>query len=165
MATMSRPSDGVIEPIPISLISGRYLLFDINTVTHLRRAHNICGVLMGTIPQIPQQNVFLGLPVELLPEEAKLLVEKEVAYIVDDARWHRDKFRSMITGSDETGVSDRKAYLASLRAQGRKARVAAEVTQAKRAEKGLAKQAILRASKEKKQKESKDITPDRKSVV
>lgn len=158
MATMAQPSDGVIEPIPISLISGRYLLFDIDTVTHLRRAHNICGVLMGTIPQIPQQNVFLGLPVELLPEEARLLVEKEVAYIVDDARWHRDKFRSMATGSD-AGASDRKAYLASLRAQGRKARVAAEEIQAKRAERGLAKQAILRASKEKKEK-SKTITSE-----
>lgn len=160
MATMAQPSDGVIEPIPISLISGRYLLFDIDTVTHLRRAQNICGVLMGTIPQIPQQNVFLGLPVELLPEEAKLLVEKEVAYIVDDARWHRDKFRAMAAGTESAAADDRKAYLASLRAQGRKARVAAEVIQAKRAEKGLAKQAILRASKEKKQKESKDITSE-----
>lgn len=149
MANMTAPSDGVIEPIPISLISGRYLLFDIDTVTHLRRTHNICGVLMGTIPQIPQQNVFLGLPVELLPEEAKLLVEKEVAYVVDDASWHRDKFRSMAAGKDDAGVSDRKAYLASLRAQGRKARLAAEVIQAKRAEKGLAKQAVLRAKKEK----------------
>lgn len=155
---MTTPSDGVIEPIPISLISGRYLLFDIDTVTHLRRAHNICGVLMGTIPQIPQQNVFLGLPVELLPEEAKLLVEKEVAYVVDDARWHRDKFRFMVADRDDAGVSDRTAYLASLRAQGRKARLSAEVIQAKRAEKGLAKQAVLRAKKEK--EKSKIITSE-----
>lgn len=163
MANMTAPSDGVIEPIPISLISGRYLLFDIDTVTHLRRAHNICGVLMGTIPQIPQQNVFLGLPVELLPEEAKLLVEKEVAYVVDDARWHRDKFRSMSAGKDDAGVGDRKAYLASLRAQGRKARLAAEIIQAKRAEKGLAKQAVLRAKKEK--EKSKIITSEDTSVT
>ena len=162
MTSMTPPSDGIMEPIPISLISGRYLLFDIDTVTHLRRAHNICGVLMGTIPQIPQQNVFLGLPVELLPEEAKLLVEKEVAYVVDDAKWHRDKFRSMASGTDDAGVGDRKAYLASLRAQGRKARLAAEVIQAKRAEKGLAKQAVLRAKKEK--EKSKNISPEDNSV-
>lgn len=118
---------------------------------------------MGTIPQIPQQNVFLGLPVELLAEEAKLLVEKEVAYVVDDARWHRDKFRSMASGTDDAGVGDRKAYLASLRAQGRKARLAAEVIQAKRAEKGLAKQAVLRAKKEK--EKSKTITSEDTSVT
>ncbi len=153
MAATTTPSGAVMEPIPISLISGRYLLFDIDTVTYLRRIHNTCGVLMGTIPQIPQQNVFLGLPVELLPEEARLLVQKEVAYIVDDASWHRNKLRGMSSGVTDAGVSDRKSYLASLRAEGRRARVAAEKIQGKRAEKGLAKQAMLKAQKEKKKAE------------
>lgn len=131
----------VTEPIPISFISGRYLLFDINVVTYLRRTHHICGVLIGSIPQIPQQNVFLGLPVELLPEEAKLLVEKEVAYIVDDVSWHRENFRTL-------AGEDRRKYLESLRSAGRKCRRAAEELQQKRAERGIAKQAILRASKD-----------------
>ncbi|KAF1982202.1 SEN34 subunit of tRNA-splicing endonuclease [Aulographum hederae CBS 113979] len=78
----------VVEPIPISLVSSRYLLYDINVISYLRRAHNISGVLIGTLPQTPHQNVFLGLPLELLPEEARLLVEKNVAYIVDDAAAH-----------------------------------------------------------------------------
>lgn len=138
---MTSPGNSVTEPIPISMISGRYLLFDINVVTYLRRTHHVCGVLIGSIPQIPQQNVFLGLPVELLPEEAKLLVEKEVAYIVDDASWHREKF-STLAGKD------RRKYLDSLRAEGRKARKIAEEISQKRAEKGLAKQALLRASKD-----------------
>jgi tRNA-splicing endonuclease subunit Sen34 len=133
--------DIVTEPIPISFISGRYLLFDINVVTYLRRTHHICGVLIGSIPQIPQQNVFLGLPVELLPEEAKLLVEKEVAYIVNDVSWHREKF-STLAGED------RRKYLESLRSEGRKSRRVAEELQQKRAERGLAKQAMLRASKD-----------------
>ena len=52
--------DSPILPIPISYVSGRYLLFSIDAVTYLRREHHICGVLVGTLPQIPQQNVFLG---------------------------------------------------------------------------------------------------------
>ena len=147
---MAQPSDSVIEPIPISCISGRYLVFDIDVVTHLRKKHNICGVLTGSIPQIPQQNVFLGIPLQLLPEEAKLLVHKEVAYIVGDAKWHIDKFRALATGSTDRGAYlDRRVYLDSLRAEGLKARQHAEEVAAKKTELGLAKQAMLRAKKEK----------------
>jgi tRNA-splicing endonuclease subunit Sen34 len=131
----------VTEPIPISLVAGRYLLFDANVVTYLRRTYNICGVLIGSIPQIPQQNVFLGLPVELLPEEVKLLVRKEAAYIVDAAAWHQEKF-STLKGAD------RKAYLESLRSEGRRAQKIAEENTQKRVARGLAKQALLKASKE-----------------
>lgn len=138
---MALPGDMVTEPVPISLISGRYLLFDVNVATYLRRNHHICGVLSGSIPQIPQQNVFLGLPVELLPEEAKFLAERKVAYIVDDAAWHREKFVAL-------KGDDRKQYLEYLRSEGRKARILAEEMQQKRAELGLAKQAMLRASKD-----------------
>lgn len=97
-------------PIPISYVSGRYLLHSIEVVTYLRREHNICGVLIGTLPQIPQQNVFLGLPLELMPEEARLLVDKDVAYIVDEAKAQN----GMKTLLEE----DRKRYLRELEAEG-----------------------------------------------
>jgi tRNA-splicing endonuclease subunit Sen34 len=42
----------------------------------LRSEHRICGVLTGTLPHLSQQNVFLGLPLVLMPEELVLLVEK-----------------------------------------------------------------------------------------
>jgi len=135
---MSESPYSVSEPIPISLIGGRYLLFDINVVTYLRRTHNICGVLTGSIPQAPQQNIFLGLPVELMPEEAKLLVEKEIAYIVDDTAWHKEKFSTF------EGL-DRKKYLESLRSQGLQAKRTAEAVSRKRSEKALAKLAVTRA--------------------
>jgi tRNA-splicing endonuclease subunit Sen34 len=135
---MSESPYSVSEPIPISLIGGRYLLFDINVVTYLRRTHNICGVLTGSIPQAPQQNIFLGLPVELMPEEAKLLVEKEIAYIVDDTAWHKEKFNTF------EGL-DRKKYLESLRSQGLQAKRTAETVSRKRSEKALAKLAVTRA--------------------
>ena len=130
----------VNEPIPISLVAGRYLLFDINVVTYLRKTYNICGVLIGGIPQIPQQNVFLGLPAELMFEEVKLLVERGVAYIVDAAAWHKENF-SALNGSD------RKQYLESLRSRGRMAQKAAEENMQRKTELGLAKQALLKAKK------------------
>jgi hypothetical protein len=43
-------------------------------VQYLRVQHHICGVLSGTLPQVTQQNVFLGLPLVLMPEEVVLLV-------------------------------------------------------------------------------------------
>ena len=79
-------------PFPIFQISKhvpRYLLFDIKTVTWLRRAHKILGVLIGSLPQSPQQNVFLGLPLELQPEEVKLLIDQDLAFVVDDLDSHR----------------------------------------------------------------------------
>lgn len=43
-------------------------------IQYLRVQHHICGVLSGTLPQVTQQNVFLGLPLVLMPEEVVLLV-------------------------------------------------------------------------------------------
>jgi len=129
------------EPIAISMIAGRYLLFDIDVVTYLRRAHHICGVFIGSIPQVPQQNVFLGLPVELLPEEAKILVEKKVAYIVNDSLWHEKRFSTL-------DLVERKSYLASLESEGRKAQDTAERESRKRAERAFAKHATSHAPKQ-----------------
>jgi tRNA-splicing endonuclease subunit Sen34 len=146
---MAEPYDSVSEPIPISLISGRYLLFDVNVVTYLRRTHNICGSLIGGIPQHPQQNVFLGLPVELMPEEAMLLVKKEIGYIVDDVAWHTQRFNTF-------EGEDRQKYLASLRSQGLKARKIAQGDALKRADNALRKLAISKGKKS----DPSDATPN-----
>lgn len=104
-------------PIPIFKISSkveRYLLYDINIITWLRRTHNILGVLIGTLPQFPQQNVFLGLPLELQPEEVRLLVEKEIAYVVSDFEWHE-------RGSRLITSEQRRGFLAGLHDEGKEA--------------------------------------------
>jgi tRNA-splicing endonuclease subunit Sen34 len=119
-------------PIPVSLIGGRYLLFSIDAVTYLRREHHICGVLIGSIPQAPQQNVFLGLPLELMLEEVRLLVEKRVAYIVDDAVAHQ-------LGVIEAPMQRRYEYVSKLQNTGRQAALSqTEVREQSRA-KALAK--------------------------
>jgi tRNA-splicing endonuclease subunit Sen34 len=91
----SAAQNTVEEPFPISRVADRYLLFNIDVISHCRRNHNICGMLVGTIPNLSQQNVFLGIPVELMPEEARVLVEKGAAYIVDDAEAHKKAFKDM----------------------------------------------------------------------
>jgi tRNA-splicing endonuclease subunit Sen34 len=98
--------------IRIAKVAGRYLLFDIDDVMYLRRNHNICSVFAGTIPQNPQQNVFMGLPLEFMPEEAQVLVEKGVAYVADDATFHTAR----LAGFDE---ASRRAYVQSLKNQGK----------------------------------------------
>lgn len=116
MATTVSSATAVEEPFPISKLAHRFLLYDINVVTHVRKEHNIIGVFIGTLPQATQQNVFLGLPLELMPEEARLLVEKGAAYIVDDTAEHKRNFLA-------NGLSDeeRKAYQSALRKQGQMA--------------------------------------------
>ncbi|PBP20736.1 tRNA-splicing endonuclease subunit sen34 [Diplocarpon rosae] len=136
---MTASLNSVTEPIPISLIAGRYLLFDVNIVTYLRRTHHICGSLIGTLPQSPQQNLFFGLPMELMPEEAKLLVEKDVAYIIDDKQWHKDRLFNTLQGAEK------QSYLESLRNTGLKSRKAALIESRMKTEQGLAKYAARKA--------------------
>lgn len=112
MAT-STSLPAVAEPFPIFKLAHKYLVYDADTVSYMRREYNICGVLIGSLPQAPQQNVFLGLPVELMPEEARLLVEKGVAHIIDDVSSHKRAFLEHGLGGEE-----RRAYQAALRKQG-----------------------------------------------
>ncbi|KAI9163745.1 putative tRNA-splicing endonuclease subunit tsp-4 [Paramyrothecium foliicola] len=99
---------GVPAPVRISLIAGRYLVFDADDVATLRREDNINGTLVGTTPQQPTQNIFLSLPVELRPEEAEALVHKKSAYVVNDVAAHQSALRS----SDPAA---RKAYVEAIK--------------------------------------------------
>ena len=129
----SHPVPAPDLPIPIFQVSHkieRYLLYDINTITWLRQKHSILGVLIGTLPQIPQQNVFLGLPLEIQPEEARILVENGVAYIVNDLDWHTRGLKSKSTAQLET-------LKANLRKDG--VEVAQELEKSKRTQAKLAR--------------------------
>ncbi len=77
-----------------------------------------------------------------MPEEAKLLVEKEVAYIIDDKQWHKQKLLTTLEGADK------QTYLESLRATGLKARKAAAHESRKKTEIGLARYAARKAQED-----------------
>lgn len=95
------------DVIRIANISGRYLVFDASAVAALRRQENVNGTLVGTAPQQPTQNIFLGLPVELRPEEVHALVLKNVAYIVDDVSAHQ-------TALQDRSLAMKEVYIQSL---------------------------------------------------
>lgn len=93
---MSLAADGPkgLELVRISNIAGRYLVFDPDAVARLRRRDNTNGTLVGTTPQQPTQNVFLGLPIELRPEEVCALLRRNSAYVVDSVDAHNTSLRS-----------------------------------------------------------------------
>ncbi|KAJ3951825.1 tRNA-splicing endonuclease subunit [Colletotrichum tropicale] len=97
-----------LAPVRISKIADRYLVFDAEDVAWIRRNHSICSVLIGTTPQNPTQNVFLSLPLELLPEEASMLIAKKVGRLVDETSQHL----SCLGSPDQ---KTRKAYITILK--------------------------------------------------
>lgn len=94
--------------VRICKIAGRYLVFDADAAALLRRERNINGALVGTAPQQPTQNIFLGLPVELRPEEAETLIQQKAAYLVDDVSAHQ----AVLQNPDPQA---RRAYIDSLK--------------------------------------------------
>lgn len=111
--------------VRITKTGRRYLVFDVKDVAALRREHCICAVFIGTTPQNPNQNVFSGLPLELLPEEARLLVDKGAAYIVDDAVSHLTQLSTM-------DPVTRQSYLQSLKTRQRAFQRVADEQEAER---------------------------------
>ncbi|ENH75266.1 Putative tRNA-splicing endonuclease subunit sen-34 [Fusarium oxysporum f. sp. cubense race 1] len=119
-------------PVRISKIAGRYLIFDSEAAAFLRRNENINGTLAGTAPQQPTQNIFLGLPIELRPEEAEALLHKNVAYLVDDVAAHHHVLQNH-------NAEARKLYLDSLRTRKQTAQQVIAEKNAKRVAEGALK--------------------------
>ena len=132
MITSCKMNDDIDLPVEISFIGGKYLLFSIEIYSYLRRQHRICGMLVGTLPQSPSQNVFLGLPVQLMPEEVFLLVDKGIASVIDDRKAHRRVHQS-------PSLTTRSQYLANIESEGAKASMARLASQNRRKQQALEK--------------------------
>ncbi|KAG6821084.1 hypothetical protein H0H93_007243 [Arthromyces matolae] len=76
------------RPIPLRVSNKKAFIWDVDDIALVRSKHHICGVLSGTLPHLSQQNLFLGVPLALMPEEAVLLVENGLAVLVDDPTAH-----------------------------------------------------------------------------
>ncbi|CAA7265408.1 unnamed protein product [Cyclocybe aegerita] len=70
--------------IPLRVTNKTAYVWDVDDIATIRSKHHICGVLTGTLPHLSQQNVFLGVPLVLMPEEAVLLIEIGAAVLIDD---------------------------------------------------------------------------------
>ncbi|KAL9061178.1 MAG: hypothetical protein Q9162_000323 [Coniocarpon cinnabarinum] len=135
--------------IPISRIGGSYYLFHGPHVARVRREYGIAGILTGTLPQASQQNLFLGLPLQLMHEEARLLCEMGVAFVVDDQTWHYQCMREL-----ERDSHRRNQWMQSLEDIG--LHVSREVSQQKETERQRATAQMSEKAKHKKNKRAKD---------
>lgn len=73
--------------VPLPVIGDKVLVFSISTLQTLREL-GILGVLIGTLPQAPQQNLFLSLPLELSLEEVMWLVTNGHGILVDNLKYN-----------------------------------------------------------------------------
>lgn len=64
-----------VQPGELSLRETFESFISCTDASTLRSKYRVTGILIGTLPSISQQNVFLGLPLLLMPEEVVLLVE------------------------------------------------------------------------------------------
>ena len=71
--------DGESFPYVIDWTS---ILTPATDLERLRMHHHICGTLVGTLPHVAQQNLFLGLPLHLSPEEVACLLKHGLAVLV-----------------------------------------------------------------------------------
>uniref|UniRef100_A0A1X7UB42 tRNA-intron lyase n=1 Tax=Amphimedon queenslandica TaxID=400682 RepID=A0A1X7UB42_AMPQE len=72
----------------------------------LRRDHRITGSLIGGLPTSPRQRDYMGLPLELLPEETSLLLKKGLIYISTYNEPHPDNETKIVHSSDCTDAID-----------------------------------------------------------
>ncbi|KIY66587.1 tRNA-intron endonuclease catalytic domain-like protein [Cylindrobasidium torrendii FP15055 ss-10] len=76
--------------IDIHVANGRAYVWEVDDIATLRTTYRIGGILTGTLPQAAQQNIFLGVPLVLSPEEVALLVVEGAAQLVRDPTAHKE---------------------------------------------------------------------------
>ncbi|KAK3580028.1 hypothetical protein CHS0354_030929 [Potamilus streckersoni] len=75
----------VESKVKLHLCNGQCFIWNANDADVLRQEFHCVGSLVGCLPRAPRQNTHLGLPLQLLPEETTLLLEKGVAELVSTA--------------------------------------------------------------------------------
>lgn len=95
----------------ITVIDGKGYIFDVETLQYVREKFHIAGVLAGVLPQFPQQNIFGGLPLQLLPEELQYLSESQEFDLIDGREAHEDhKFEKAGNSGAVTILSTQADY-------------------------------------------------------
>ncbi|KAG2158428.1 uncharacterized protein EDB93DRAFT_1121418 [Suillus bovinus] len=100
------------QPILLRVSNLKAYVWDVDDINILRSHHHICGILTGTLPHLSSQNIFLGLPLQLMPEEAVLLVENGVAVLVDDPSAHRTPSPSALKLWKDARLHDARQQIA-----------------------------------------------------
>uniref|UniRef100_A0A8C3S9I9 tRNA-splicing endonuclease subunit Sen34 n=1 Tax=Chelydra serpentina TaxID=8475 RepID=A0A8C3S9I9_CHESE len=66
----------------IHVLEGTALVWSAEEAREIRERFRLVGTLVGALARKPRQNAHLGLPLQLLPEEARLLAELGAAVLV-----------------------------------------------------------------------------------
>lgn len=132
--------------IPIHVSNQTALVWDVDHVATLRSEHRICGVLSGTLPHLSQQNIFLGVPLVLVPEELVLLVEKQLATIVHDPAAHHPATPAQLESWDaqrQRGIAHQVREAGRRKGEDRAPAATEAAAQQKRAERDARRQRQL----------------------
>ncbi|XP_064652166.1 tRNA-splicing endonuclease subunit Sen34-like [Lineus longissimus] len=70
--------------INVVILNSHAFIWNLDDACKVREECRIVGSLVGCLPRAPSQNVQLGLPMQLLPEEATLMFEKGFATPVEE---------------------------------------------------------------------------------
>ncbi|XP_012937445.1 tRNA-splicing endonuclease subunit Sen34 [Aplysia californica] len=82
---LSEDSNGFIDgKISIFCCQGCLFVWNAEDAQMLREECRVVGKLSGCLPRAPRQNNHLGLPLQLMPEEARLLVDIDAAVVVEE---------------------------------------------------------------------------------
>ncbi|KAG7563027.1 hypothetical protein FFLO_01585 [Filobasidium floriforme] len=100
-----------MSTIPLYVSGKKAFCWDAQHAATLRVQHRICGLTTGTLPGVSQQNVFLGLPLVMMPEEVVLLVQEGVCHLVHTPHAFQAPSRSQVVEQDEA----RQEYVHNLR--------------------------------------------------
>ncbi|KAG0705026.1 tRNA-intron endonuclease catalytic domain-like protein [Suillus ampliporus] len=100
------------HPILLRVSNFKAYVWDVDDINILRSHHRICGILTGTLPHLSSQNIFLGLPLQLMPEEVVLLVQNGIAVLVDDPNAHHAPSPSVLKLWQEARLSDVRQQMA-----------------------------------------------------
>lgn len=96
--------------IPLLVTTSQVLVFELPHIKALRK-HGIVGVLSGSLPKAPQQNVFLGLPLQLSPYEALWLVEAGHCCFVDSVSYNSKLAEQQQPGTTQASILGNSVYV------------------------------------------------------
>ncbi|KAH1180964.1 hypothetical protein KIL84_001898 [Mauremys mutica] len=91
--------------IRIHVLEGAALVWSAEDAREIRERFRLVGTLVGALARKPRQNARLGLPLQLLPEEARLLAELGAAVLVRGT-----ETQPPAEGEEPTQASEVEAY-------------------------------------------------------
>lgn len=81
-------STSITSKILLTVVNNKVLIFNLNDIKKLRQL-GIIGILIGTLPKAPQQNVFLSVPLELSFFEIIWLIHHNYGLLIDNLKYNQ----------------------------------------------------------------------------